>query len=116
MRAYDARPTPSHPKNTMIRLSDNTISCIDPIKNSIKNQYRVRSLSPCIYPVEYTNIRNEIQATKLVITTDSGSAKTPDFTLSTGIQGIWLCISFPDNANGIKVAAEIALASARPTA
>jgi hypothetical protein len=61
-------------------------------------------------------MRNEIQATKLVITIANGSAKTPAFTLTTDIQFIWLCISLPESANGIKVAAEIALASAKPTA
>ncbi len=89
---------------------------MDPIKKSIKNQYLVRSLSPCIYPVEYTNIKNEIHATRLAIITDNGSPNTPAFKCKTAIQFTWLCTSLPENASGIKVVAETALARAKPTA
>ncbi len=47
------------------------------MKNNIKNQYLVRFLSPCMYPTEYTKIRNVIQATIFVIIIDNESANTP---------------------------------------
>ena len=44
--AYDASPTPSHPKKTCSRLSESTMSCIEPMKNSIQNQNRTTLRSP----------------------------------------------------------------------
>ena len=46
IKAYDARPTPSHPKKTCNRLSDSMMSCMEPMKNIIQNQNLVMSLSP----------------------------------------------------------------------
>jgi len=50
---------------------------MEPIKNNIKNQYLVRFLSPCMYPMEYMKIRNEIHATILAIRMDNESANVP---------------------------------------
>jgi hypothetical protein len=69
-----------------------------------------------MYPTEYTIIKNEIQATRLAIMTDNGSARTPAFRFRIGIQFTWLCTPLPENASGISVVAETALARARPTA
>ena len=56
-----------------------------------------------MYPVEYTKIKNETHATRLVIITDNGSASIPAFKASVEIQDTWLCISLPASAIGIKV-------------
>jgi hypothetical protein len=69
-----------------------------------------------MYPVEYTMIRNEIHATRFVMMIERGSASTPASRPSEDIHGIWLCTSAPTRARGIRVAAEIALARANPTA